>query len=299
MRSVQLTNGEKISYRVRRGGKEVVLLLHGNMTSSKHWDLVLESFDENYTLYAVDLRGFGKSTYMSPIESIRDFSDDVKDFVDTLELDSFSMIGWSMGGAVAQQFCADYPGYCQRLVLLASASTRGYPFYGTGADGLPDVNHRLTTYEEVKQDAGKTIAVQGAYDRQDKEFLRLLWNSLIYTQKQPPKQRYDAYLEDMLTQRNLAEVYQALNRFNISSTYNGLVEGTNQVKDIDIPILVLRGDQDLVVTEQMIKEILGDYGDQAVYKELSGAGHSPLVDNLAGLLQTIELFIADKERNYS
>ena len=30
------------------------------MTSSKHWDLVLENMDAEYKLYALDLRGFGK-----------------------------------------------------------------------------------------------------------------------------------------------------------------------------------------------------------------------------------------------
>ena len=47
-----------------------------------------------------------------------------------------------------------------KLVLLASASTRGYPFYGMKADGQPDFENRLTTYEEVKLDVGKTKLYQ-------------------------------------------------------------------------------------------------------------------------------------------
>ena len=69
----------------------------------------------------------------------------------------------------------------------------------------------------------------------------------------------------MLTQRNLADVYHSLNTFNISDQHNGVIEGTNQAKDITIPVLILRGDRDYVVTEQMTQEIVEDLGDNATY----------------------------------
>ena len=191
------------------------------------------------------------------------------------------------------QFAADYPGYCEKLVLLASASTRGYPFFGTSEEGLPDVNNRLVTYEDVKADAGKTIAVQTAYDQQNRGFLKAMWNMLIYTDRQPGEGHYDEYVDDMLTQRNLAEVYHSLNTFNISPVNNGLKEGTDQVKDIQIPVLVLRGDRDLVVTKRMAEEIVEDFEGQARFVELKNCGHSPLVDDLDQLLQHIEGFLAD------
>ena len=34
--TVQLANGESIAYRKREGGTNPLLLIHGNMTSSKH-----------------------------------------------------------------------------------------------------------------------------------------------------------------------------------------------------------------------------------------------------------------------
>ncbi|MEG0451194.1 MAG: alpha/beta hydrolase, partial [Lysinibacillus sp.] len=43
LQEVKLSNGETLTYRKRDGGDELVILVHGNMTSSKHWDLLLES----------------------------------------------------------------------------------------------------------------------------------------------------------------------------------------------------------------------------------------------------------------
>lgn len=250
----------------------------------------MEKADPSLALIAVDLRGFGGSTYYQKIRGIKDFSDDLKLFVDQLGLKSFSLMGWSTGGAVAMQFVADYPEYVDRLILLASASTRGYPFFATKEDGTPDLNKRLKTVEEIERDPGKTIPVQRAYDKGDREFLKNLWNALIYTKNQPEEKRYEAYVDDMLTQRNLADVYHALNIFNISDKHNGIHDGTDQAKDIDIPVLVLRGDRDYVVTEQMAKEMMEDLGKKAKFIELTDCGHSPLIDDLAQLLAHVEDF---------
>lgn len=289
--NVELSNGETLTYRKREGGDELVLLVHGNMTSSKHWDLLMESMDERFTIYAVDMRGFGESTYNKRITSIKDFSDDIKLFVDALELKNFTIIGWSTGGNVAMQFCADYPDYSKKLVLFASGSTRGYPFYSSNADGTPDLTKRLATIEQIEQDAVKTIPMQQMYDTKNRDGLKFVWNSVIYTQNQPDEARYEQYVDDMLTQRNLADVYHALNTFNISAVDNVVARGTNQVKDIHIPTFVLYGDRDFVVTGAMTTEIIEDFAGQAQIMKLANCGHSPLVDCLDETKEAIEEFI--------
>jgi pimeloyl-ACP methyl ester carboxylesterase len=295
LKKILLANGETMAYRERSGGHLPVVLIHGNMTSSKHWDLLLERMDERYKLYAIDMRGFGESSYHQNITSIKDLSLDLKDWVDEMRLGEFCLIGWSTGGAVAMQFEADHPGYCQKLILLASASTRGYPFFGTKEDGTPDVANRLKTLDEVREDKGKTIPVQAAYDNNDREFLRTLWNALIYTDVQPEQELYEEYIDDMRTQWNLAEIYHALNTFNISDRHNGLVKGTNQASSISIPVLVIRGDRDYVVSKEMTGEIVQDIGENARLTELKNSGHSPLVDDLEQLLGEITSFMQQKE----
>jgi pimeloyl-ACP methyl ester carboxylesterase len=290
LKEVLLSNGETIAYREREGGEINVLLIHGNMTSSKHWDLVYENWDARFKIYAIDLRGFGESSYHKRIESIKDFSDDVKLFVDEIGLTDFTIIGWSTGGAVGMQFAADYRGLCSQLILLNSASTRGYPYFGKTSHNQDWF--RIKSYEETKADLIRTIPMQTAYDRGDTETLRAVWNAVIYTKNQPVPERYEAYLKDMLTQRNLAEVYYALNIFNISHHSSGLVEGNGKADQINVPVYVLRGDHDLVITAEMNEELLEDLGDKAKFFELKGCGHSPLVDDLEQLLKALtELII--------
>ena len=296
IKTVKLENGETLGYRERDGGKEVLLLIHGNMTSSKHWDLVLETLPAKFKVYAVDLRGFGVSSYLKPVETIKDFSDDVKQFVDALGLKDLSICGWSTGGAVAMQYTIDYPEYVNRIILLASASTRGYPFISVNAFGQ---QVRLTKKEEILKDFTKSIPVLRAYQNKDKSFLRNMWDLLIYNNNKPNKARYEEYLEDMLTQRNLVDVYQALNLFNISGVSNGINKGSNQAKDITVPTLVLWGNKDLVVTEKMTKEIVEDLGDNAKLTVLQNCGHSLLVDDLDQMVNEMVIFLARPEKRWA
>lgn len=289
---IRLENGEQLAYRERPGGEEVVVLVHGNMTSSKHWDVLIDKLDTKYKVYAIDLRGFGESTYNTRVQGIKDFSDDLKGFVDALELKHFDLIGWSTGGAICMQFVADYPGYCKKLVLLASASTRGYPFFATNMDGSANLAHRFQSIEDVENDLVKTIPMQALYNTKNKVGLKAVWNAVIYTHNQPKEEDYDAYLDDMLTQRNLADVYHSLNTFNISAENNEAANGTNQARDITIPVLILRGDRDYVVTEEMTQEIVTDLGENATYISLTNCGHSPLIDDLEQLTSRIENFFS-------
>lgn len=290
MRKVELSNGEVLAYREREGGMEPVVLVHGNMTSSKHWDLLIDALDPKYKVYAIDMRGFGESTYNNRITSIRDFSNDLKAFVDKLALKDFTLVGWSTGGCVSLQFEADHPGLCKKIVLVASGSTRGYPMYETKPDGTPNLEKRLKTLEEIEKD-GKTVGIQHLYETKNYEGLKEIWNAVIYTHNQPDPDKYDEYCADMCTQRNLPDVYHALNTFNISKFHNGLTEGTREAEKIQIPVLVLYGDRDYVVVEQMTQEILEDLKHVAQFHRLKNTGHSPLIDNLEELKEQIEKFI--------
>lgn len=289
LNTVTLGTGETLGYRYRKGGERVLLLIHGNMTSSKHWDVLIEALDAAYTVYAVDLRGFGISTYHEPIHDLADFAEDVRLFIEKLSIPPCSVVGWSTGGGVAMLLAAKYPQLMEKLVLLCSLSTRGYPMYQLDEQGQPV--KRFQTREEIERDTVRTQPILNAYARKDGTFLKALWNTVIYTRKQPEPERYEEYVVDMCTQRNLVDVYDANNRFNISHEHNGLVPGSGLVSQIKAPTLILRGEHDLVVPESMSLELKEDLGDRAQYVVLTGCGHSPLIDDLDQLVQRIELFV--------
>lgn len=48
-------------------------------------------------VYAIDLRGYGESTYNKQLESVDDFAEDLKLFFDEIKLKKFSLAGLSLG----------------------------------------------------------------------------------------------------------------------------------------------------------------------------------------------------------
>lgn len=290
LKTVQLPNGETIGYREREGDGEPFVQLHGNMSSSLHLDGLLETIDSRLKLYAIDLRGFGVSSYNRPIDSLGDFAEDLRLFADAVGLPSFHLMGWSTGGGVAMQFAADHPERVGKLVLLASMSTRGFPFCETDGNGLPDLSKRVRAKREIAA-LSQSKQVSDAIEKKDKAFLRALFNAVVYTNRQSADERYEQYLGEMLLQRNLVDVYNALNTFNISHVDNGAFPGTGVVERIQAPTLVLWGAGDAVISEQMMLEIKEDLGATARLVRLDECRHAPQVDDVQLVAELIEQFI--------
>lgn len=110
-----------------------VVFVHGNVSSSLFWQQAMLDVPADYSVWAVDLRGFGDSE-TKPVDAtrgVRDFSDDVASVVDTLGLGTVHIVGWSMGGGVALQYALDHP----VASITVQAPVSPYGFGGTAVDG--------------------------------------------------------------------------------------------------------------------------------------------------------------------
>ncbi len=291
--TVELPNGETIAYRSRPGGEIPVVLLHGNMSSSVHWDIVFEEMDDRFALYAMDMRGFGESSYESKADSLADFAADVPLFADAVGLPSFHLWGWSAGAGVAMQVAAEVPERLRRLVLLASPSTQGLPVYEKD-ENLQPTEKILETREELAKDPVSVAPVLDALESQNATAMKEIWKQAIFVNGVPEPQRFDRYIEAPLKQRNLLDMDYALVQFNISHEHNGVAPGSGEVDAIDAPTLVLRGTDDLVVTRQMSQRVVEEIAD-ARYVELEDCGHAPMVDDPDRLLDEVESFLSSED----
>ena len=287
--TVELPNGETITYRDRKSGEIPLVLVHGNMSSSVHWDIVFERLDERFALYALDVRGFGDSSYEAACDSIADFAEDVPLFADAVGLDAFHLWGWSAGSAIAMQVAADVPERIRRLVLMSPPSTQGLPVYEKDETMQP-TDTVLTTREELAEDPVSVAPVLAALDQQDAETMKSIWSQAIFVHGTPGEDRFDAYIAETLKQRCLLDMDYALVHFNISGEDNGIEPGTGEVANIDAPTLVLRGDDDLVVTREMSEDVTQRI-DDARYVELADCGHDPLIDAPDRVLPDVAAFL--------
>lgn len=102
-KSVQTSRLKMAYYHGGTEGKQKLMLIHGNCSSSVFYLKLMERLENDFEIVAPDLRCFGDSEALSidATRGLRDWSDDIHELVCALKWDSFIIGGWSMGGGVA------------------------------------------------------------------------------------------------------------------------------------------------------------------------------------------------------
>lgn len=100
-----------------------VVFVHGLGGSYETWSLNLPAFAERYRICAIDLVGAGSSDKPDMDYGIPSMADFLARFLDALVDDwhRVSLVGHSLGGAIALDFASRYPERVERLVLVDSA----------------------------------------------------------------------------------------------------------------------------------------------------------------------------------
>jgi pyruvate dehydrogenase E2 component (dihydrolipoamide acetyltransferase) len=104
-------------------GAPKVVFVHGLGGSYETWSLNLPAFAEQFRICALDLAGAGSSDKPDMDYSIPAMADFLGRFLDALggEWQRVSIVGHSLGGAIALAFASRHPERVERLVLVDSA----------------------------------------------------------------------------------------------------------------------------------------------------------------------------------
>ena len=112
-------HGHRVIYRVAGSGPPVVLV-HGMVNSSRHWEAVARQLADSYTVIAPDLIGHGDSATPRGDYSLGAHAAVIRDLLASLEIDRATLVGHSLGGGVAMIFFYHFPQRTERLVLVSS-----------------------------------------------------------------------------------------------------------------------------------------------------------------------------------
>ncbi len=124
---------------VEAGDGPTVLLLHGSgpgTTGGGAWTATIEALADSWRLVAPDHAGFGRTPMPTGSRGgLRDWTDLAAGLMAALGHETYSVVGHSMGGAVALSLAATYPDRVNRVVAV---STMGAPGAGL-SEGLEEV----------------------------------------------------------------------------------------------------------------------------------------------------------------
>ena len=131
-RHIELPGRGTAFVRVAKGpaGAPTVLLLHGLMaTADLNWSLAMPALAARFNVVAPDLRGHGRGLRTQRF-SADECAEDLAALVNFLELGRVIVVGYSLGGLVAQVFVRHHPELVSGLVLCATASQFDVPTAG-------------------------------------------------------------------------------------------------------------------------------------------------------------------------
>lgn len=106
MTAKQVTIRDKqveINYLQKGQGDKTILFLHGWCIDGTYWKNQVEYFSKNYSIYAIDLPGFGKSKAERTNWTIEEYANDVTAFIDSMNLKNVVIVGHSMAGEIMLQ----------------------------------------------------------------------------------------------------------------------------------------------------------------------------------------------------
>lgn len=206
-----------------RGGVPLVLL--------NHWGAVLDNFDPrivdglavSHHIIALDYQGIGLSSGTAPV-TIDEMARDVIAVISELGFATVDLMGFSLGGFVAQDIVLKAPDLVRKLILTGTGPAGGTGIARVGAVSWPFIIKGMLTLQDPKTYLFFTSSTNGR--RAAKDFLARLKERQIDCDEEPTPRAFLRQLSAIKTWGR--QTPQDLGR-------------------IHIPVLVANGDNDIMV----------------------------------------------------
>ena len=112
------------------GRGDPLILFNGASDNMNAWDpSFLTGISSNHTVIVFDQRGIANSTVGSKPYTYPQLANDTAGLLDALKIPKADVMGYSLGGHIAQAFTISYPEKVNRLILVATSCG--------GKDGIP------------------------------------------------------------------------------------------------------------------------------------------------------------------
>ena len=239
-----------------------VVLAHGVGLDHTMWDVQAQALASRARVVRMDMLGHGRTPALARQSELADYCAQLLALLDYLKLERIVLIGFSMGGVIAQRFSTDYP---ERLAAVVFMST----VYKRSTAELAGVRERL----EITLAGRLEDIAERAVQR---------WFSARVQRDKPAA---------------VAAVRQRLasnHRQGYSDAYRAFVEAEATVGDaltqVRCPALVITGSDDIGSTPEIGQRMVDDLGN-ARLQVLPGLRHAVMVEQPGWVNDALTTFL--------
>ena len=239
------------------GSGDPALFIHGFGFSKFTWRHLCHSLQDSFTCYAIDLPGSGDSPAPLDFEySLQNFSDVIADFIIRKNLNNLMLVGWSLGGGAVLLSLLRRPAeLISRIKSLCIIDGVAYPQKFTfflGLLRLPMFSPALLGL--VPAEAHASAVLRYCY-----------FNPRLITQEQI--EEYGKHLRKRHVRQSMINTAKSMDPQSLSKYIDRL-------KMIDVPSLLIWGQEDRAIPLQIGKRLAGDLKRSSL-KIIERCGHMP------------------------
>ncbi len=259
----------------RMGVGPALLMVHGITTYSFIWRKLVPLLQDKYELILVDLAGCGDADKSLGVDlSLKHHAKVLCQMIRFLNIDRLHLVGHDVGGGICQIMAVSAP---QLFCSLTLINTVAYDFWPV----QPIISMRTPIIRQLAMaclDIGalRFIVRRGMYhpERVTKELMAFFWHPL----KTSEGRKAFLYFAHCLNNKDLLEI-------------------SDQISELAIPVLIVRGDADVYLSQSIAEKLHANIPGSR-YELLSTAGHFIQEDEPEQLAYIMSHFIeqADDHR---
>ncbi len=247
------------------GQGQPLVMIHGWGMHSGVWHPLVKRLAQHYILYLVDLPGMGNSRPIEPYH-LHALADEVAQVIPGVS----DVLGWSLGGLVAQRIALNQPDRIRRLILVSST-----PRFVSGPDwkaGVDPANFNAFA-ENVNHDYKHAILQFLTLQCMKSDDRRSTIKQLrqIFETKPTPTQ---------------STLQRALHIFLESDL-------REEIPNIRKPTLLIHGDRDTITPVQAAHWMMQQL-PSGFLRVISGAAHAPFLSHSDQFIETLNQFLEPK-----
>lgn len=252
-------NDINIHYEIHGEGYPFILI-RGLSSSLDSWPpYSIGQFSKHFKTILFDNRGAGKTDVPEGKYSAKMMADDTIGLMDALQLEKAYVLGFSLGGCIAQEMVLNYPNRISKLILTSSWSGDSHGI----VTPIPEINPFPKLYEFI---------LNGDHEKG----ARVLTDSLFPDEykKSNPK-----LIEKIV--KNYMEHVPSLKGFEGQAAYRETFDTYERLPKIEIPTLILHGTEDIILPVENAKILAERIPDsELILFEETGHGMNVQVNKL-------------------
>jgi abhydrolase domain-containing protein 6 len=243
------------------GQGPVILLLHGIGASLYIWRYLIKPLSLNYRVVAIDLPGFGQSSkIVSESYGLEDQAQRVNQFLTSLNIKEYYLIGSSMGGSIGLWLCTHFSNQVKKAIFLAPATNKKIFF----------VNLTLIPFAAS---ASKLLSAK---------WIALFQSLVVYNQ-------------DLVTVESTKEYFKPYKDKNATRTF---IKASGLLRDKRMPVCfknnpvaskIIWGQYDRLVKLKFVQELLKNLKNSELIID-DKSGHHSMEDNPELVFKTVGQF---------